>query len=158
MGKAELKKIPDKLTDAEKKKVKNENKVSHDSFIPAAVSVLSCALRPVFFSLLLQGPVLWSGGGSGHCCGCVLESVLESVQIGTSSVSKLRRAHDFGLQIRRSRVVGFDLNASHLGGKNPYCPHYTPSCYYELVCSIDERPTDQPVTLLHKRLNRCEHI
>ena len=28
MGKAELKKIPDKLTDAEKKKVKNDNKVS----------------------------------------------------------------------------------------------------------------------------------
>ena len=38
MGKAELKKIPDKLTDAEKKKVKNENKVSHDSFISVASS------------------------------------------------------------------------------------------------------------------------
>jgi hypothetical protein len=36
MGKAELKKIPDKLTDAERKKVKNDNKAKANPELSAA--------------------------------------------------------------------------------------------------------------------------
>ncbi|KAJ1473488.1 hypothetical protein T484DRAFT_1912938 [Baffinella frigidus] len=45
MGKADLKKIPDKLTDAEKKKVKNDNKAKANPTLAASKKEKNDACR-----------------------------------------------------------------------------------------------------------------
>jgi len=73
MGKAELKKIPDKLTDAEKKKVKNENKVSLASITHFVVFGFGagCFLSPIcFLSFVGCSGAIGERGARGQTAEC----------------------------------------------------------------------------------------